>query len=82
MGFWSQWAFTIVQAGGAQGGQRVLMPKVLPAYGRGLAISVCVCVCVCVCVSLYVCGPLLHEEPTWGGKGKVITDDIGPKGGN
>lgn len=50
------------------------MPKVLPAYGRGLAIS--------VCVSLCVCGPLLQEEPTRGGKGKVITDDIGPKGGN
>lgn len=76
MGFWSQWAFSIVQAGGAKGGQRVLMPKVLPAYGRGLAISVCVCPYMCVC------GPLLQEEPTRGGKGKVITDDIGPKGGN
>lgn len=34
-----------------------------------------VCLRVCMWTSL-------QEEPTRGGKGNVITDDIGPKGGN
>lgn len=79
LGFWSQWVFSFVQAGGPKAGgggegNGVMMLKVLPTG----VIQTCASLRVCFCARTFA--PV--GTHTRGGKGKVITDDIGPKGGN